>query len=129
FMAAHVLGGAIGAALGNRALRRVGSPRTLPPAALAASVLVTLAMAALDSLELRVVLRFVDGACHLLAITAVVAAATSGGEALRARRAVTMGLSIVLGVAAGIGAGALLANPELALVVAAALSGVAMVAV
>jgi MFS family permease len=129
FMAAHVLGGAIGAALGNRALRRVGSARALAGAALAASVLVTLAMAAVDSLELRVGLRFVDGACHLLAITAMVAAATSGDEALRARRTVTMGLSIVLGVAAGIGIGSLLAHPELSLVVAAVLSGGAMLVV
>src|SRR5262245_29473598 len=89
FMAAHVLGGAIGAALGNRTLRRVGSARALAATALTASVLITLAMTALDSLELRIGLRFVDGACHLLAITAVVAATTSGDEALRARRTVT----------------------------------------
>jgi MFS family permease len=42
---------------------------------------------------------------------------------------VMMGLSIVLGVASGIGIGSLLANAELAFVVAAALSGVAMVVV
>jgi MFS family permease len=129
FTAAHVLGGAIGAALGARALQRVGSARALAVAALGASILVTLAIAAVDSFQLRVALRFVDGACHLLAITAVVAAATSGDEELRARRAVTMGLSIVVGVAAGILGGGALANPELALIVAALLSGAALLAV
>jgi len=129
FMAAHVLGGALGAACGAPALRRIGSARALAAAALAASIVVTLLMAALDSLELRVALRFVDGACHLLAITTVVAAATSGDPDLRARRAVMMGLAIVLGVASGILLGGLVANPEAALVVAAVLSGGALVVV
>jgi len=129
FMAAHVLGGAVGAACGARALRRIGSARALAAAALGASIVATLLMAALDSLELRVALRFVDGGCHLLALTTVVAAATSGDPELRARRAVMMGLAIVLGVAAGILLGGLVASPELALVVAALLSGAALVVV
>ncbi len=129
FMASHVLGGIVGAACGAPALRRIGSARSLASAALAASIVVTLAMAALDSLALRVGLRFVDGACHLLAITALVAAATSGDAELRARRAVTMGLAIVLGIAGGLGAGAAIAHPEAALVVSALLSGAALITV
>jgi len=126
FMAAHVLGGVIGASLGARALRRIGSARTLAALGLGASVAIVLAMAALDSLAVRIALRFVDGGCHLLAITALVAAATAGEPELRARRAVTMGLAIVLGVAAGFGVGAALARPALALVVAAAVSAAAL---
>jgi MFS transporter len=129
FMAAHVVGGVLGAASGARALRRAGSARTLAAVALAASIAVTLAMAALASLELRVALRFVDGTCHLLAITALVAAATAGDATLRTRRAVTMGLAIVLGVAGGLGLGAGLGHPRAALVVAAALSAAALVTV
>src|SRR5262245_59157985 len=128
-MAAHVLGGALGAACGARALRFIGSARALAVAALGASIVATLLMAALDSLELRVALRFVDGACHLLAITTVVAAATSGDPELRARRAVVMGLAIVLGVACGIFLGGPIPSPEAALAVAAALSGAALVVV
>jgi MFS family permease len=129
FMAAHVLGGAVGAACGARALRRAGSARTLAAAGLAASVVVTLAMAALSSLEARIALRFLDGACHLLALTALIAALTGGDPVRRARRAVTMGLTIVLGVASGLGIGALLAHPERSLVVSALLSGTALVVV
>jgi MFS family permease len=129
FTAAHVLGGALGAAYGARALRRIGSARTLAAAALGASIITTLAIAALDSLELRIALRFVDGACHLLAVTTVVAAAASGDPELRARRAITMGLAIVLGVASGILLGGQLAHPQLALVVAAVLSGGALIVV
>jgi MFS family permease len=129
FTAAHVLGGALGAAYGARALRRIGSARALAAAALAASIIVTLAIAAIDSLELRVALRFVDGACHLLAITTVVAAAASGDAERRARRTVAMGLAIVLGVACGILLGGQLADPQLALIVAALLSGGALIVV
>lgn len=126
FMAAHVVGGAAGAALGTRALRIAGSARRLAIAGLAASVLVTLAMALAPTLELRLGLRLVDGACHLLAITALVAAGTSGSPELRARRAVTMGLSIVLGVASGLGIGALIKAPVVALVASAGLSALAI---
>ncbi|HEY0992303.1 MAG TPA: hypothetical protein VGD80_34865, partial [Kofleriaceae bacterium] len=98
-------------------------------AALGASIAETLLRAALDSLELRIALRFVDGACHLLAITTVVAAATSGDPELRARRTVVMGLAIVLGVACGIFLGGPIASPEAALAVAALLSGTALVVV
>jgi MFS family permease len=129
FMAAHVVGGVVGAACGARALRIAGSARSLAAAALIACIAVTLAMAALASFELRLVLRFADGACHLLAITALVAAATAGDPELRTRRAVTMGLAIVLGVAGGLGVGAVLDHPEAALVVAALASGAALVTV
>jgi len=129
FIDAHVLGGVLGAACGVRALRRAGSARGLATAALAASVAVLLAMLAIDSFELRVGLRFVDGGCHLLAITALAAAATSGDAELRARRAVTMGLAIVLGIAAGFGVGALLHQPDAALAVAAMMSAGAAVIV
>src|SRR5262245_12588397 len=61
FMAAHVVGGIVGATLGARALRTAGSTRRLAAAALAASAVITLAIAALASFELRVALRFVDG--------------------------------------------------------------------
>lgn len=129
FSAAHVAGGVVGAACGRRALRVSGSTRALALAALTASIIVTLATAAIAPLEIRVGLRFVDGACHLLAITALVAAATAGDADLRARRAMTMGLTIVLGVAGGIGVGALLGHPEAALVVAAGLSAAALLVV
>jgi MFS family permease len=129
FTAAHVLGGVIGAVLGARALRRAGSARRLAAIALIASIAVTLAMAPLASLELRIALRFVDGACHLLAITALVAAATTGDPDQRARRAVVMGVAIVLGVAGGLGLGGTLGRPEIALIVAAALSGATLVVV
>src|SRR5262249_59198824 len=84
FMASHVLGGVLGAAFGRRALRRAGSARALAAGSLVASIAATLAMAALDSLELRIALRFVASARHLLAITAVGAAPTSGDAAPRA---------------------------------------------
>lgn len=129
FIAAHVIGGVIGAAWGKRALRVAGSSRTLAAAALIASITVTLAMAALDSLELRIGLRFIDGACHLLAVTALVAAATAGDADRRARRAMIMGQTIVLGVAGGLGVGACIGHPEVALVVAALLSGAALLVV
>lgn len=129
FMAAHVLGGAVGAACGARALRRAGSARTLASAGLAGSVVVTLALVALSSLEARIALRFLDGACHLLALTALIAALTGGDAVRRARRAVTMGLTIVLGVGSGLGIGALIAHPERSLVVSALLSGAALVVV
>jgi MFS family permease len=129
FMAAHVLGGVIAALWGAHALRTAGSARRLAVVALAASIAVTLAMAAIEPLELRIVLRFADGACHLLAITALVAAATAGDAALRTRRAVAMGLAIVLGIAGGLGVGAVLGHPRVALVVAALLSGASLITV
>lgn len=129
FTAAHVVGGAVGAAFGARALRRAGSPRRLAAAALIASIAVTLAMAAIASLELRIALRFVDGGCHLLAITALVAAATAGDPDQRARRAVIMGVTIVLGVAGGLGVATRFSRPESALIMAALLSGAAVVTV
>jgi len=129
FMAAHVIGGVIGATCGAHALRLAGSARRLAMAALVASSVATLAMAALDAFAVRVGLRFVDGACHLLAITALIAAATTGDATRRTRRAVTMGLAIVLGVAGGLGVGATLGHPATALVVAALLSGAALVTV
>ncbi|TMQ20467.1 MAG: MFS transporter [Deltaproteobacteria bacterium] len=129
FMAAHVLGGVVGAGLGRRALRRAGSPRRLAVLALIASIAVTLALAGLVSLELRIALRFVDGACHLLAITALVAAATAGEPHQRVRRAVIMGVAIVLGVAGGLAIGGALGRPETALIAAAALSGAALATV
>src|SRR5689334_18114627 len=61
FTAAHVLGGVIGAALGATALRRAGSARRLAIAGLVASVALTLVMAALDALPVRIALRFADG--------------------------------------------------------------------
>ena len=114
FVAAHVIGGVAGAACGQRALRIAGSARKLAAVALAASIVVTLAMAAIASLEARIALRLLDGSCHLLALTALVAAATSGDAASRARRAVGMGLAIVLGVASGLGLGAALGLPATA---------------
>lgn len=129
FTASHVLGGAVGAAFGGRALRRAGSPRRLAAAALLASIATTLAMAPVASLELRIALRFLDGGCHLLAISALVAAATSGDPDQRARRAVIMGGAIVLGVAGGLGMGSQFLQPSLALVAAAALSGAALATV
>jgi MFS family permease len=141
FIAAHVVGGVVGAGLGAPALRRAGSARRLAAIALATSIVVTLAMAAIPSLEIRIGLRLLDGGCHLLAITALVAAATAGDATARARRAVLMGLAIVLGVAAGLGIGAALGHPaaarvlaalghpEAALVAAALLSAAALVTV
>jgi MFS family permease len=129
FTAAHVLGGIVGAALSGRMLRRAGSARALAAAALIASVAITLAMAAVDSLELRIALRFLDGGCHLLAITALVAAATAGDADQRARRAVIMGIAIVLGIAGGLGIGTQFARSEAVLVIAAVLSGASLIAV
>jgi len=129
FSAAHVLGGAIGAAFGARALRRAGSARRLAIAALIASIAVTLAMAAFASLDLRIALRLVDGGCHLLAITALVAAATAGDPDQRAGRAVILGVAIVLGVAGGIGVGTRFVRPDMALIMAAVLSGAALATV
>jgi MFS family permease len=129
FTAAHVIGGVLGAVYGAHALRRAGSARTLAAVALLASIAVTLAMVALAPLELRVALRFVDGACHLLAITALIAAATAGDAARRTRRAVTMGVAIVLGIAGGLGVGAVLGRPQASLIMAALLSAAALVIV
>lgn len=129
FTAAHVAGGVVGAAFGSRALRRAGSARRLAAVSLAASVAVTLAMASVVSLELRVALRFLDGGCHLLAITALVATATGGDLEQRARRAVTAGQTIVLGIIGGLGVGSRFAQPASALVMAAALSAAALVVV
>jgi Major Facilitator Superfamily len=132
FSAAPVLGGVVGAALGVRALRRAGSARWLAATALIASIAVTLAMAPVASIELRIALRFLDGGCHLLAITALVATATGGDLEQRARRAVIMGLAIVLGVAGGLGIGAPVAHvapPEAALALAAVMSGAALITV
>lgn len=141
FNAAHVVGGVLGAALGARALRRTGSARSLAIAALTTSVILILAIALASSLELRIGLRLADGGCHLLAITALIATATSGDATSRARRAVAMGVAIVLGIAAGLGLGgvighlrakdasALLGHPEAAVIVAAVLSAAALVIV
>jgi MFS family permease len=129
FTVAHVVGGVIGAMLGTRALRRAGSARRLAAAALIASIAITLAMAALRSLELRIALRLLDGGCHLIAITALVAAATPGDPAQRARRAVIMGGAIVLGLGSGIGLGGAFHRVEPALAMAAVLSGAALVVV
>jgi MFS family permease len=127
FVASHVLGGVVGAALGGRALQLAGSARRLAAAALVGSVIATLAIAAIDALPARLALRFVDGALHLSAITALVAAGTAGTAEARARRAIALGLAIVLGVAAGLGLGAGMGrlHPEAALVAAAALSAIA----
>ena len=129
FSAAHVLGGVVGAMFGARALRRAGSPRRLAAAALIASIAVTVAMAGVRSLDLRVALRFLDGGCHLLAITALVAAATAGDPDQRARRAVILGVAIVLGVAGGLGIGTWFVRPAAALIMAAVLSGAALLTV
>jgi hypothetical protein len=126
FMSVHVIGGIAGAAWGKRALRLAGSARMLAIAALIASVAVTLAIAAIDSFAIRIGLRIVDGACHLLAITALVAAGTAGDPELRVRRAVALGIAIVLGVVGGLGIGAALGAPDLALIVAALLSAGAL---
>jgi MFS family permease len=139
FMAAHVLGGVAAAAFGARALRRAGSARALAAAGLTTSVLITLAMAAVDSLEARIALRFLDGACHLIALTSLIAALTGGDAVRRARSAVMMGLTIVLGIGAGLGIGAVLtligstiaglSHAEQSLVVSALLSGAALLVV
>jgi MFS family permease len=129
FVDAHVIGGVVGAACSARALRSARSTRSIPVAALAGSVVATLAIAGIGSFALRVGLRLLDGGCHVLALTALIAAATSGDAELRARRAVVMGIAIVLGVGAGFGVGGLLDDPEAALVVAALLSGAALFAV
>jgi len=129
FTAAHVAGGVVGAAFGARALRRAGSARRLAVVSLIASVAVTLAMAAVVSLELRLALRFLDGGCHLLAITALVATATAGELEQRARRAVTAGQTIVLGIIGGLGIGGRFGQPAAALVMAAVMSAVALVVV
>jgi hypothetical protein len=129
FVAAHVIGGIAGAACGARALRLAGSARRLAGVALAASVVLTLAIAVIDSLELRIGLRLADGGCHLLAITALIASATGGDSTVRTGRAVWMGVAIVVGVASGLGLGALLGGPEAALLVAAGLSGASLVTV
>jgi len=130
FVDAHVVGGMVGAVLGARALRLARSARSLALAALAGSVATTLAIAALDSFVPRVGLRLLDGACHVLAITALVAAATSGDAELRARRSVRMGIAIVLGIGGGFGlGGGVVRDPVTALVVAALLSGAALVTV
>ena len=126
FNASHVIGGILGAALGTRALALVGSPRRLALAGLATSVAVTLAIAAITPLELRIGLRFVDGACHLLALTALISAGTTGTLELRARRAVWMGVAIVLGVAGGLGLGGAIATPVQSLVISAGLSTAAL---
>ena len=129
FVDAHVVGGVVGAALGARALRIARSTRSLAVAALVVSVAATLAIAVIDSFALRVGLRGLDGVCHVLAITALVAGATSGDPELRARRAVVMGVAIVLGVAGGFGLGGALPDPEVALLVAAILSGATLITV
>jgi MFS family permease len=126
FIAAHVAGGVVGAALGTRALRRAGSARRLAIAGLGASIVVTLAIAAVDALAVRIGLRFVDGICHLLALTALIAAGTAGEGERRAGRAVWLGVAIVIGVAAGLGIGGVLDEPARALVVAAALSAASL---
>ena len=127
FNASHVVGGVIGAALGTRALAMIGSPRRLAIAGLSASILVTLAIAAVTPLDLRIGLRLVDGACHLLAVTSLIAAATAGSLELRARRAVWMGVAIVLGVAGGLGLGGAIAAPVVSLVASAGLTAAALV--
>jgi len=129
FTDAHVLGGVLGAMLGARLLRRAGSARRLATAALIASTAITLGMAAVDSLELRVALRFLDGGCHLLAITALVGAATAGDAAERARRAVIMGGTIVLGLAGGLGVGGAFHRVAAALAMASVLSAAALIIV
>jgi MFS family permease len=129
FTDAHVLGGVVGAMLGSRLLRRAGSARRLATVALIASTAITLAMAALDSFELRVALRFLDGGCHLLAITALVGAATAGDPAERARRAVIMGGTIVLGLAGGLGVGGAFHHVAAALAMASVLSAAALIIV
>ena len=128
FIAAHVIGGVVGAALGTRALAWAGSARRLAIAGLAASIAVTLAIAAVDDLPVRIGLRFVDGICHLLALTALIGAGTAGEGERRAGRAVWLGVAIVIGVAAGLGIGGVLDAPVRALVVAAALSAAGLVA-
>jgi hypothetical protein len=139
FSAAHAMGGIVGAACGARALRWTGSPRRLAAGSLAASIALMLVIAAVDSLALRVGLRLADGVCHVLAITALAASATSGDPVRRARRVVLTGLAIVLGIAGGLGIGAALTRPEVGraiaalgrpeavLLVAAALSGAALI--
>jgi hypothetical protein len=129
FTVAHVIGGVVGAMLGVRLLHRAGSARRLATVALIASTAITAAMAALDSFELRVALRFLDGGCHLLAITALVGAATAGDPAERARRAVIMGGTIVLGLAGGLGVGGAFHRVAAALVVASVLSAAALIIV
>jgi hypothetical protein len=129
FTDAHVLGGVLGAMLGAHLLRRAGSARRLATAALIASTAITLGMAAVDSLELRVALRFFDGGCHLLAITALVGAATAGDAAERARRAVIMGGTIVLGLAGGLGVGGAFHRVAAALAMASVLSAAALIIV
>lgn len=126
FTAAHVLGGVVGAAFGARALRRAGSARRLAAIALLASIAVTLAMAAVSSLDLRIALRFLDGGCHLLAITALVAAATPGDADQRARRAVIVGTAIVIGLVSGLGVGTRFPRPSTALAMGAVMSAVAL---
>lgn len=128
FIAAHVAGGVVGAAFGTRALAWTGSARRLAIAGLGASIAVTLAIAAIDALDVRIGLRFVDGICHLLALTALIAAGTAGDGERRAGRAVWLGVAIVIGVAAGLGVGGLIDAPARALVVAAALSAGGLVA-
>jgi hypothetical protein len=129
FTAAHVVGGIAGAVLGAQVLRWVGSARRLAALALLTSVVVTLAIAAVDALALRIGLRLLDGGFHMLALTALIAIATAGDPTLRAGRAVWMGVAIVVGVASGLGLGALVGSPNLALIVAAALSAAALILV
>ena len=128
FIALHVLGGVTGAALMPLLVRRSGS-RRLVPAALAISALASLGVLAAPGLGTVLLLRTLDGACHLLALSALLAGA--GGAALgeRETRNAWLGGAIVLGLAAGLGVGGAVAatSPAAALVGAAVLAAGAAV--
>jgi MFS family permease len=124
-VAAHVLGGIGGAALGPRLARRHGA-RRLVAAAFAASCAITAALALAPGVAALIVGRALDGACHLLGVTALLAAGVTGDPARRARTAGWLGMVLVLGVGAGIGAGGAV-PASAALLVAAALTAAALV--
>ncbi len=128
-IAAHVLGGAAGAAAATQLARRLADARALIVGALVASAVLILAVALPGGVAPLIVVRFVEGACHLLAITTAIAVGVTGDARVRTRRAAVLGLVLVLGVGLGLGVGGLAAwhAPETAVVVAAGLAAAAAV--
>jgi hypothetical protein len=129
FVAAHVIGQVLGAALLRRRLMRGGEirARALVVGALAASAAITVAMAlvaaATSQLAALLVLRAADGVAHVLAVMGLLGA--MAGEA----RLRWLGGLLVVGVAAGLGVGTALVGRPVAEPVAAGalLSGLAAV--
>lgn len=134
FVAAHVIGQVLGAAVIGRRLARGGTleARRLVVVALVASAGIIALMvpvaAAGDAIAALIALRAIDGVAHVAAIMGLLGAGAGEAERDREARLRLLGAFLVVGVGGGLGIGALLVGQPIEAPIAAAAAVTALAA-